>query len=88
MKRFTPFPARDHRYGSPMGRRSTRRDFTGVTAFCVSAPQGEYDSGGAYWGTSNEGSVYAVWERGKSRKGVAYVRAKSKAGAISAVQCE
>jgi len=83
MPGFTPFPHVSGRYGAPMGRMSTRNDFDGVTDFCVSRPQGEYDSGGAYWGTCREdGPVYAVWERGRCREGVAYVRAKSPAAAI------
>jgi len=85
MTRFNPFPKLDCRYGAPMGRRSTRNDFTGAAAFCVSHPQGEYDSGGAYWGYGDkEGPVFAVWERGNGKAGVAYVRAKSKAYAIEA----
>ncbi len=87
MARFNPFPKVDVRYGAPMGRHSTRNKFAGVTAFCVcvSHPQGEYDSGGAYWGYGDkEGPVFAVWERGNGKAGVAYVRAKSKAYAIEA----
>jgi hypothetical protein len=51
---------------------------TSPDLLCVSRPQGEYDSGGAYWGTCRtEGPVYAVWIRGRGREGVAYVRARS-----------
>ncbi len=83
MTRFNPFPKVDCRYGAPMGRDSTRDDFTGVKAFCVSRPQGEYDTGGAYWGRGEqEGTVFAVWERGNGEAGVAYVRARSITRAI------
>lgn len=69
-----------------MGRRDTRRDWEGVTNFCVSRPQSEYDSGGAYWGLGGlAGPVWAVWERGKGHEGVAYVRARSKSQAIQTV---
>ncbi len=85
MTRFNPFPKLCGKYGAPMGRHSTRNDFTGAKALCVSGPQGVYDSGGAYWGASREeGPVYAVWERKRGRDGVMYVRARSKAGAIRA----
>ena len=84
--RFNPFPVVSCAYGAPMGRRSSRVDFGGVTDFCVSRPQGEYDSGGAYWGLGfREGPVWAVWERRKGREGVAYVRARSRTLAIQAV---
>ncbi len=85
MTRFNPFPKLCGKYGAPVGRQSTRDDFTGAKALCVSSPQGEYDSGGAYWGLGfQHGPVYAVWERGRGRDGVLYVRARSKAGAIRA----
>ena len=69
-----------------MGRRSTPIDpDTPESQLCVSGSQGEYDCGGAYWGTSaKEGPVFAVWRRRHGRDGVSYVRAKSKAGAIRA----
>jgi hypothetical protein len=88
IERFNPFPKLDCKYGCQMGRQSTRNGFCGVPAdkLCVSHPQGEYDSGHAYWGSGmGEGSVYAVWERGKGHKGVMYVRAHSKQDAIKAV---
>lgn len=79
MTRFTPFPLVNSRYGAPMGRRGGQlgpdATFENV---CVSHPQGEYDSGGAYWGLGGkDGPVYAVWQRGKGREGVVYVRARS-----------
>ena len=78
MDRFNPFPKVSGRYGAPLGRVSTRHDFTDAGDLCVSAGQGEYDSGGAYWGLGGkEGPVYAVWERGKEQDGVLYVRAQS-----------
>ena len=66
MARFNPFPRLSCTYGAPMGRHSTRHDFCGVKRFAVSRPQGEYDSGGAYWGSGGRGGpVWAVWEYGK-----------------------
>ena len=83
MSRFNPFPRVNGQFGAPMGRMSTRNDFDGATDLCASTPQGEYDSGGAYWGYGGrEGPIYAVWERGNGKAGVAYVRAFSKQGAI------
>ena len=87
--RFNPFTPLHGKYGAPMGRGSTNpANFAGLTAaaLCVSRPQGEYDSGGAYWGLTppyqhganndNTGPVYAVWARGKGYLlGVCYVRA-------------
>ena len=86
MPRFNPFPKVSGRYGAPMGRHGGTLDpDTPPEDLCVSHPQGEYDSGGAYWGLGgSEGPVYAVWRRGHGRDGVVYVRAKSKAGAIRA----
>jgi len=46
---------------------------------------GDYDSGGAYWGNSGHDSIYAVWERGHGDCGVVYVRAISKAQAVAKV---
>lgn len=78
MPRFNPFPKLSCKYGAPMGRCSDSLDpDTPIALLCVSKPQGEYDSGGAYWGTSSkEGPVYAVWRRGHGHDGVAYVRAR------------
>ena len=78
--RFKPFPPVSCRYGAPMGRISAKLD-PDLTPeqLCVAGPAGEYDSGGAYWGYSSAfGPVWAVWERGKGRDGVAYVRAKNR----------
>ncbi len=94
--RFNPFPRVGGMYGAPMGRSSTNpANFEGLTPadMCASHPQGEYDSGGAYWGlspryqhggdNSETGPVYAVWCRGDGKgRGVAYVRAWSKQQAI------
>jgi hypothetical protein len=89
MKRFNPFPEVSCKYGAPLGRHSTAHEFDVDAKLCVSKPQGEYDSGGAYWGTSREeGPVYAVWERGKGREGVAYVRAHSPSRAVKIVKGE
>jgi hypothetical protein len=94
--RFNPFPRVGGVYGAPMGRAdsATPADFEGLTLadLCISHPQGEYDSGGAYWGltpryqhgadNSETGPVYAVWARGKGRAlGIMYVRAWSAANA-------
>lgn len=88
-QRFSPFPHLSGRYGAPMGRADTaNQPFPADADLCVSKPQGEYDSGGAYWGYSprrsegGEGPVYAVWVRGKGKAlGVRYVRAFSEAEA-------
>ncbi len=75
-ERFNPFPKLSGRYGAPMGRASDTLEPVAQHKLCVSRPQGEYDSGGAYWGCGgSEGPVWAVWVRGKGRDGVAYVRA-------------
>ena len=85
--RFNPFPKNSSRYGAAMGRDSTRCQFPESADLCVSHPQGAYDSGGAYWGIGfKDGPVYAVWERGNSQAGIAYVRAKSPDGAKRAVR--
>ena len=84
-KRFNPFPKANCQYGSPMGRQGLKTlDCTDPSKLCVSLPQGEYDSGGAYWGLGmSHGPVYAVWVRGKGHDGVCYVRARNKAKAIA-----
>ena len=90
-QRFTPLPKVNSQYGAPMGRRDSadRGAFSDISPakLCASYPQGEYDSGGAYWGTGgNEGPVYAVWAKGKGHKlGVCYVRAMGPKSAISKV---
>jgi hypothetical protein len=84
-KRFNPFPPVSSKYGAPMGRgnsASDNDDWTGLP-LCVSRPQGEYDSGGAYWGLTapyqrgvTSGPVWAVWVRKQGpKRGVRYVRA-------------
>lgn len=83
--RFNPFPQVSGKYGAPMGRRDTApQPFPADMPLCVSHPQGEYDSGGAYWGLGgSEGPVYAVWPRGRGKtEGVRYVRARGKAEAM------
>ena len=83
--RFNPFPPLSCRYGAPMGRASDTLHLDPANynpdVLCTSGPQGEYDCGGAYWGSGAEGPVYAVWVRGAGRDGVAYVRARSREGA-------
>lgn len=77
-ERFNPFPQLDTSRGAPLGRHSSIIDLVDIDQLCTSHPQGEYDSGGAYWGYGGkEGPVYAVWVRGKGRNGVAYIRARS-----------
>lgn len=83
--RFNPFPQLSGRYGAPMGRADTCPQlFPRDLPLCVSHPQGEYDSGGAYWGLGGaEGPVWAVWPRGQGKAwGVRYVRARGKAEAM------
>lgn len=81
--RFKPFPDVSSRYGAPMGRMSRNLD-PDLTPdqLAVAGPAGEYDAGGAYWGTSpKEGPVWAVWHKGHADEGVSYVRAFSREGA-------
>lgn len=79
--RFNPFPKCSGKYGAPMGRHGGQLDpDTPLDQLCVSPPQGEYDSGGAYWGTGAP-PVWAVWKRGHGRDGVAYVRATGRTSA-------
>ena len=88
MNRFTPFPKVSSTYGAPMGRRSAHNmPWTAETKLCAKHQGGGqgYDSGGAYWGDgAGDGPVWAVWERGKGREGVVYVRAWSARNAIAA----
>lgn len=81
---FTPWPKAYSRYGASMGRVSTPLDpDLPPERLAVAGPAGEYDPGGAYWGIGyQDGPVWAVWERGKGREGVCYVRARSRAHAI------
>ena len=88
--KFNPFPPLSCRYGAPMGRVSDTLDIDPDTCnpddLCASGPQGEYDCGGAYWGSGyKDGPVYAVWVKGRGRDGVAYVRARSRDAAKRAV---
>ena len=94
MSRFTPWPKLNCSYGAPVGRADTRHDFStakrgGVMTaahLACAGPAGEYDAGGAYWGLGGmSGGVYAVWEKGNGREGVAYVRARSRHSALAAV---
>lgn len=83
MPRFRPFPEHNSQYGAPMGRVSAALDPDLETQdLAVAGPAGEYDAGGAYWGTSpSEGPVWAVWHKRHGHEGVAYVRAHSRNGA-------
>lgn len=79
MTRFRPFPPVSLRYGAPLGRFSRSIDpDTPLDRLAVAGPAREYDVGGAYWGLSKEGPVYAVWVRGKGDDGICYVRAKGR----------
>jgi hypothetical protein len=76
MERFTPWPKVSSRYGAPMGRFGGQIDRdVPLDRLAVAGPAGEYDAGGAYWGTGGEGPVWAVWVKGRGRDGVVYVRA-------------
>lgn len=79
-QRFRPFPEVNCQHGAPLGRFSTMLDTElALEDLAVAGPAGEYDCGGAYWGTSDrEGPVWAVWRKGHGRDGVAYVRAHSR----------
>jgi hypothetical protein len=86
--RFNPFPKVSGKYGAPMGRTSNHNieHDTPRDKLAVSHPQGDYDSGGAYWGLGfKHGPVYAVWIRGKGHETVQYVRAHSREAAKSIV---
>ena len=86
--RFNPFPKVSSQYGAPMGRCDTANpndDWQGLD-LCVSKPQYEYESGGAYWGyaygSASKGPVWAVWVRGYGKqRGLRYVRAFNELGA-------
>lgn len=84
--RFNPFPRVGGRYGAPMGRLGhPLAAYNGASKLYArhAGGDGYYDCGGAYWGSDRSGAVYAVWTRGGDF--CAYVRARSKAAAISAV---
>jgi len=79
MSRFTPWPKLNCGFGAPMGRHGAQIDpDTPLDRLAVAGPAGEYDAGGAYWGTGGEGPVWAVWVKGRGRDGVAYVRAATR----------
>ena len=84
-ERFRPFPPVSCRYGAPMGRYSDLRldpETDAPATLAVAGPAGEYDAGGACWGTGGrEGPVWAVWRRGRGHEGLTYVRARSRDGA-------
>lgn len=82
-ERFRPFPPLSCAYGAPMGRASTPVDpDLSLEDLAAAGPAGEYDAGGSYWGHSPlEGPVWAVWQRGRGRDGVQYIRAKSRESA-------
>jgi len=86
-ERFTPWPKMSGRYGAPMGRHGVQLDpDTPLDRLAVAGPAGEYDAGGAYWGTGGEGPVWAVWVKGRGRDGVAYVRAPGRESAKHAAR--
>lgn len=88
MSRFDPFAPINARHGAPFGRRNVGGPYDGRSRLYVRLAGGDgyYDRGGAYWGHSSRGVIFAVWTRGGSM--VRYVRAKGVAEAIRAVQEE
>ena len=83
-KQFNPFPEVSCAYGAPMGRRSD--DMHGVKRLHARRQGGGegYDKGGAYWGTPS--NVWGVWGTAAGETVVAYVRASSRADAITQVR--
>ena len=83
MKQFDPFPEVSCKYGAPMGRRSDNmRGVKRLHARRQGGGQG-YDRGGAYWGTPS--NVWGVWGTAAGETVVTYVRASSRADAITQV---
>jgi hypothetical protein len=78
--RFRPFPPLSCKYGAPLGRASCPLPIAEKPEqVAVAGPAGEYDAGGAYWGSGGTaGPVWAVWRKGAGRDTLAYVRARSK----------
>lgn len=85
MARFNPFPKVSARFGAPMGRVSHNPGLCAGMQLCAHEQGGDgyYDRGGAYWGSSPEGPVWAVWQATKGEDGVVYVRAHSREEAIN-----
>lgn len=83
MMRFNPFADVSCKYGAPMGRQSGTLDPEKPLA-CRRAGRvdGDYDSGGAYWGYNGTDWIYAVWNRRAGPATCVYVRAKSRAQAM------
>lgn len=80
MTRFNPFAPVNCSHGAPMGRVSAPpQNLANAKRLCAKHQGGDgyYDRGGAYWGTSNEGPVWAVWESGSGLNTTVYVRALS-----------
>lgn len=79
MTRFNPFHNVNSRYGAPMGRRGTLKEYDGRATLYARhcGGNGYYDRGGAYWGHPR---VFAVWTRGGAF--CAYVEATSRQEAI------
>lgn len=62
MPKFNPFHKVNAAYGAPMGRQSRGREPETWESLHITPAKGDgyYDKGGAYWGSSDEGPVWAV----------------------------
>lgn len=86
-KQFNPFPDVSSRYGSPMGRRGDNpANLEGVKRLHARRQGGGegYDKGGAYWGSP--ANVWGVWAWLDGEVSCVYVRAPSRAAALSMVR--
>jgi hypothetical protein len=86
-KQFNPFPDVSSRYGSPMGRRGDNpANLQGVKRLHARRQGGRdgYDKGGAYWGSPS--NVWGVWAWLGCEASCVYVRAASRAAAVSMVR--
>lgn len=84
-----PLPDVGSKYGAPMGRRDTTNDTSANVEFEVERlvwVDGDYDLGGAYWGSGNPGDHIFRFQ-GESEAGIeeVFVRAKSLEQAKDAV---
>lgn len=84
---FNPFAHVSGRFGAPMGRHGGNpSNLIGVKRLFCRYQGGDegYDKGGAYWGAPSD--VYGVWAKIDNEIICAYVRAESRATAISMVR--
>lgn len=88
MKQFNPFPdCENFRYGAPMGRHSGNPASLRLVTRLAARRQGGgkgYDRGGAYWGLPS--TVWGVWAYIDGDVVCCYVRANSRADAISQIR--